>query len=73
MRQMAQHDTSGGGFGNKNAPKDKLINVRVWVVKGDYKGYMGVIKDTNGHMARVELSTNNKVISIDKGKLRRKE
>lgn len=66
-------EPSGGGFGGKGAPRDRLINTKVWIVKGDYKSYMGVIKDTNGHMARVELSTNNKVISIDKGKLRRKE
>jgi transcription elongation factor SPT5 len=63
---------NGGGFGGKGAPRDRLVNIQVLVVKGPYKGLMGSIKDTNGHMARVELSTN-KTIPIDKAKLRRKE
>lgn len=54
-------------------PKDRLINVQVYVVKGEFKGYMGTVKDTNGSTARVELVTNRKVISIDKSKLRRKK
>lgn len=59
-------------FGGRG-PKDRLINMNVWIVKGEFKGYMGVVKDTNGNVARVELNTTRKVISIDKAKLRRKE
>ena len=54
-------------------PRDRLIGIQITVVKGEYKGYMGTVKDTNGNMARVELLTNNRVISIDKAKLRRKK
>lgn len=54
-------------------PKDRLINMQVTIVKGDFKGYQGTVKDTNGNNARVELVTNRKVITIDKGKLRRKK
>lgn len=54
-------------------PKDRLINMNVTVVKGEFKGYEGTVKDTNGNTARVELVTNRKIISIDKGKLRRKK
>lgn len=47
--------------------------MQVAVVKGEFKGYVGTVKDTNGNIARVELATNRKVISIDKSKLRRKK
>ncbi|KAH7910380.1 hypothetical protein BJ138DRAFT_1114128 [Hygrophoropsis aurantiaca] len=53
-------------------PRDRDIGVIVWVVKGQYKGYTGAVKDTNGPMARVELNTGNKVIAIEKEKLYRK-
>lgn len=59
-------------FGGRG-PKDRLINMQVYVVKGEFKGYMGTVKDTNGSTARVELVTNRKVISIEKSKLRRKK
>lgn len=51
-------------------PRDRLIGTQVMVTKGPSKGIAGVIKDTNGNIARVELLTGNKVISIDKSKLR---
>ncbi|KAI0708566.1 transcription elongation factor Spt5 [Earliella scabrosa] len=53
-------------------PRDRLIGVSVTVIKGPNKGYVGTIKDTNGPHARVELLTGNKVITIDKEKLRRR-
>lgn len=51
-------------------PRDRLIGTPVMVTKGPSKGVAGVIKDTNGTLARVELLTGNKVISIDKSKLK---
>jgi transcription elongation factor SPT5 len=60
-------------LGGSKTPKDRMVNMQVVVVKGEFKGYMGTVKDTNGNTARVELATNRKVISIDKGKLRRKK
>ncbi|KAJ4473755.1 hypothetical protein J3R30DRAFT_3406619 [Lentinula aciculospora] len=57
-------------------PRDHLIGAHVVVIKGPHKGYVGIVKDTNGvgltGVARVELNTGNKVISIEKGKLHRK-
>ncbi|KAK7036689.1 transcription elongation factor spt5 [Paramarasmius palmivorus] len=53
-------------------PRDRLIGVHVTVIKGPHKGYVGTIKDTNGPIARVELHTGNKVISIEKAKLHRR-
>ncbi|KAG8792382.1 transcription elongation factor spt5 [Ceratobasidium sp. 428] len=61
----------GSGIMNR-APRDRLIGVSVMVTKGLQKGYMGTIKETNGNIVRVELVTNNKVISIEKDKLRMK-
>jgi transcription elongation factor SPT5 len=54
-------------------PRDRLIGTHVMVVKGPSKGVAGIIKDTNGTLARVELLTGNKVISIDKSKIKRRK
>jgi hypothetical protein len=51
-------------------PRDRDIGLTVCVVKGPHKGYVGNIKDTNGPIARVELRTGNKVITLEKNKLR---
>ena len=59
----------GGGRG----PRERLIGTPVMVIKGPSKGVAGVIKDTNGNLARVGLLTGNKVISIDKSKLKRRK
>ena len=53
-------------------PRDRDIGTTVTVVKGPHKGYTGTIKDTNGPIARVELRTGNKVITIEKEKLHRR-
>lgn len=53
-------------------PRDRDIGTTVTVVKGPHKGYAGTIKDTNGPIARVELRTGNKVITIEKEKLYRR-
>lgn len=61
------------GSGNMGrGPRDRLIGITVTVVKGAHKGYIGSIKDTNGPIARVELHTGNKVITIEKDKLYRR-
>ncbi|KAG6868041.1 hypothetical protein C0993_008019 [Termitomyces sp. T159_Od127] len=51
-------------------PRDRDIGLTVCVVKGPHKGYVGTVKDVNGTIARVELRTGNKVISLEKDKLR---
>ncbi|KAH9993332.1 early transcription elongation factor of RNA pol II, NGN section-domain-containing protein [Russula compacta] len=60
------------GSGMGRGLRDRLIGVLVTVVKGPQKGYVGTIKDTNGPIARVELNTNNKVITIEKERLYRR-
>ena len=66
----------GGKVGSGNmgrGPRDRLIGVMIAVVKGPRKGYVGTIKDTNGNMARVELISGNKIIQIEKDKLKRRK
>ena len=64
-----------GGFVGSGAmgrgPRDRLIGVNVIVTKGTFKGYIGIIKDTNGPQARVELNSGNKVVTLEKEKLKR--
>lgn len=65
---------TGGMVGSAigRGPRDRDIGEMVCVTRGPQKGYVGVIKDTNGSIARVELLTGNKIISIDKTKLFRR-
>lgn len=50
-----------------------LINTPVVVIGGTQKGLRGVIKDTTGDKARVELATNNKVVTLPFARLKRKD
>lgn len=60
---------STGSFSGK---RDNLIGAPVAIVQGTHKGYNGRIRDTNGPIARVELQATNKVVIVDKSKLRRR-
>lgn len=52
------------------APRREVARgAHVTVIKGNHKGYKGIIKDLNGMLARVELHTNNKTITIERTKL----
>ena len=43
-----------------------LLGVTVRVVKGPYKGYIGIVKDATETTARIELHSSCKTISVDK-------
>ncbi len=76
MNPALSGGAQGGMVGSGNigrGPRDRLIGVIVMVVKGPRKGYVGTIKDTNGNIARVELISGNKVIQIEKEKLKRRK
>lgn len=60
----------GGMVGSGRGPRDRDIGLTVVIVKGQQKGYVGTIKDVNGNVARIELRTGNKIIMVDKEKLR---
>ena len=52
-----------------NRRKDELNAKTVTITSGPMKGYLGIVKDTTETTARVELHTNNRIITIDKSKL----
>lgn len=68
--------TGPGGAAPVNmgrGPRDRLIGVQVQVIQGPQKGIVGLVKDTNGDMCRVELSTGNKIVMLPKSKLKRRK
>lgn len=56
----------GGAISNLRRPggRDPLVGKTVAVIKGQWKTYRGIIKDTNGPTARVELHSISKVLTI---------
>jgi len=48
---------------------DKVLNQRVKIRRGAYKGHRGRVKDTTADIARVELESKNKVVNIEKDDL----
>jgi transcription elongation factor SPT5 len=69
---------AGGGGGalsnmKRQGGRDALAGKTVAITKGVYKTYRGIIKDTNGTMARVELHTMSKVLTIELSSLVEKE
>ncbi|KAG6337015.1 hypothetical protein ID866_2075 [Astraeus odoratus] len=78
LTKMNPHSAGGASTGGMvgsamtRGPRDRDIGALVAIVQGPQKGYIGVIRDTNGPIARVELHIGNKVVTVDKKKLRRK-
>ena len=58
--------TLGGAISNMRRPggRDPLAGKTVSIIRGPYKTYRGIVKDTNGPMARVELHTMPKILTI---------
>lgn len=55
---------------NKDLSRDKgLIGSTVRVIRGPYKGYIGIVKDSTSVLARVELHTNSKTINVDRSNI----
>ncbi|KAF2643161.1 transcription elongation factor Spt5 [Massarina eburnea CBS 473.64] len=46
--------------------RDKLIGKTVTIRKGNYKGLLGIVKDTMNDEARIELHTKNKQVTVKK-------
>ncbi|KAF2735167.1 transcription elongation factor Spt5 [Polyplosphaeria fusca] len=70
MNPAMQAGPGGGiGSGGTMAPprtfgRDKMIGKTVTIKKGPYKGLLGIVKDTMGDEARIELHSKNKQISV---------
>jgi len=50
-----------------------LIGKSCYVCKGPWKGYQGIIKDSNEKNVRLELSSVCKIISLPRDKIRTEE
>ncbi|KAB8070159.1 transcription elongation factor spt5 [Aspergillus leporis] len=50
----------------KSFGRDRMIGKTVKVVKGPFKGLVGIVKDATDVQARVELHSKNKLVSIPK-------
>jgi transcription elongation factor SPT5 len=65
-----QANPGGSGGGPMPPPRtfgrDKLIGKTVTIRKGAYKGLLGIVKDTMGDEARIELHSKNKQISVSR-------
>lgn len=46
--------------------RDRMQGKTVSIISGPHKGYMGIVKEVNGELARVELHTNMKTVTIKK-------
>jgi transcription elongation factor SPT5 len=68
-------NTGGGGFNagnpmNNRGGRDKadleMIGKTIKINRGPYKGYIGIVKDSIGATARVELHASCQTITVDK-------
>lgn len=50
--------------------REVLLQKQVTIMKGPFKGYVGTVTEVNEQMARVELHTKNKHISVSKEHLK---
>jgi len=59
----------GRGRGRGGGRDQTIIGQTVRIAQGPFKGYIGIIKDATDSLARVELHTNCKTISVDRSRL----
>jgi len=60
----------GMGRGTGRGFRDNsVIGQTVRIAKGPFKGYIGIVKDATESLARIELHTNCKTISVDRSRL----
>ncbi|WFD21101.1 transcription elongation factor spt5 [Malassezia caprae] len=59
-------DADGGAnaSGPRRGGRDIFVGKSVAIVRGPYKTYRGIIKETTGGMARVELHTTSKILTV---------
>ncbi|PKI85165.1 Spt5p [Malassezia vespertilionis] len=63
---LAEPSTEGGAnaIAARRGGRDIFAGRHVSIVRGPYKTYRGIIKDTTGGMARVELHTMSKILTV---------
>ncbi|KAJ3158313.1 transcription elongation factor spt5 [Geranomyces michiganensis] len=58
----------GGGGGRGRGSFHPMIGKTITIAVGAFKGYVGIIKDVNDGLARVELHTASRVVTVDVNK-----
>lgn len=73
LQKNGANGTNGAMPPPKTIGRDRLLGKSVTVRKGPYKGMLGIVKDTTDTVARIELHSKSKVISVEKDALSVKE
>lgn len=56
----------GGGMkGGKGMRNDHLVNRKMMITRGPYKGYEGLVKEATDTVARVELQSKMKIVPVN--------
>lgn len=63
------HSSGGMGRGRGRGGRDPLVGQTVRITKGSYKGYMGLVRDVTDVLARIELQSQARTVSVEKVKL----
>ncbi|KAL5255685.1 hypothetical protein ACHWQZ_G011050 [Mnemiopsis leidyi] len=69
MRSPMRTPGQGGRQGGRDKRDKEFIGKTVKVKQGAYKGYVGIVRDSTDTTARIELHTDCKIISVEKGHL----
>ena len=68
-----QQQRSGGGWGalgrDQHQRDNTMLGKTVRITQGEFKGYMGIVKDSTETTVRVELHSNPKTILLDRAKV----
>jgi len=59
----------GRGRGDRGGRDESMIGKTVRIAQGPFKGYIGIVKDATDSLARVELHTDCRTISVDRNRL----
>lgn len=68
-RTPLTEDTNIAGTSGVKRIRDPIVGMLVTIMKGPQKGFQGIVKDVNGQATRIELSSNNKTVNIDRSRL----
>ena len=67
LKALESGNTAGGAnavSGGRRGGRDFFAGKSVAIVRGPYKTYRGMIKESNGGQARIELQTASKIITV---------
>lgn len=73
LQKNGANGTNGAMPPPKTIGRDRLLGKTVTIRKGPYKSMLGIVKDTTDTVARIELHSKAKVISVEKEALSVKE